>query len=131
MNDKKAKHITISSISQLHKFIGCGKSEHPLITLIKYDDLPSLEVQDPVSLISGFYVVMIKKNLTAKLRYGHRYYDFDEGIMAMMAPGQVLPVEDSHHEGATGWLLAFHPDFIRNYLLGKTIREYGFFFPTM
>lgn len=127
MNDKKKQHTTINSISQLHTFMGCEKPAHPLITLIKYDDVLSIRLQSPVFIISGFYVIMIKRNIATKLRYGHKYYDFDEGIMAMMAPGQVLSLEDSHHEGATGWMLAFHPDFIRTYNLSKTIKEYGFF----
>jgi AraC family transcriptional activator of pobA len=127
MGEKNAKRITINSISQLHSFIRCEPPAHPLIILIKYDDVLSLGVQGPASIISSFYVIMIKRHLTAKLKYGHRYYDFDEGVIAMMAPGQLLSIEGSEDIGATGWLLAFHPDFIRTYTLGKTIREYGFF----
>jgi len=127
MNEKKEKHVAINSISQLHKLVSYGKPEHPLITLIKYDDMPPMELKNPTSVISGFYVIMIKKNMSAKLKYGQKHYDFDEGIMAMMAPGQILHIDSSDHYGVTGWLLAFHPDFIRNYPLGRNISTYGFF----
>jgi AraC family transcriptional activator of pobA len=127
MNDKKGKHIAINSVSQLHKLINCGKPDHPLITLIKYDDMPPTGLHEPLSVISGFYIIMIKKNQGSKLKYGQKYYDFDEGMVAMMAPGQILRVDDPDNKGEKGWLLAFHPDFIRNYPLGKNIKSYGFF----
>ena len=127
MKDKRVQLITISAISQLHQMMGYPKPEHPLISLISYHDRPPVVVESPVSFITDFYVIMLKRHVTGKIKYGQRYYDFDEGIMAFIAPGQMISIDDSHYNEATGWLLVFHPDFIRGYQLAKTIKAYGFF----
>ncbi len=45
--------------------------------------------------------------------------------------GQVLVQEGDLTPPASGWLLSFHPDFIRSYPLGQKIKEYGFFHYSM
>lgn len=126
MRNKKIQEVTIRSISQLHHLMGSEKPAHPLISVIRQNDHPSMLIDHPIRFTTNFYVVMMKRNLTSKIRYGQQYYDFDEGIMAMMAPGQTFTV-DSGHDDATGWLMVFHPDLIRSYPLGRTIKTYGFF----
>ena len=61
------------------------------------------------------------------MRYGKNYYDFDEGTMGFISPGQVIAVDDDETRDCLGWSLMFHPDFIRHYPLGKNIKNYGFF----
>lgn len=83
----------------------------------------------PRSWILNFYAIALKKNFNAKLKYGQQVYDFDEGVMTFMAPGQKIgieanPVEPVEH---SGWLLIFHPDFLWNTPLAKAIRQYEFF----
>ncbi|MFB9324688.1 helix-turn-helix domain-containing protein [Paenibacillus aurantiacus] len=48
-------------------------------------------------------------------------------MMALMSPGQIVVFDHLDSTEAAGWWLFFHPDFIRNYPLGKKIKEYGFF----
>lgn len=127
MKNKRIAPVTINSISELHHIMGYDKPEHPLISLMKHNDEPSMIVNGPMSFITNFYIIMMKRDVKGKIKYGQNYYDFDEGILAMLAPGQVLSIDDSHNYGGKGWLLAFHPDFIRNYPLSKTIKNYGFF----
>ena len=127
MKDKRTQLITINSISQLYKMMGLGKPEHPSISLINYNDRPAVHIDGPISFITHFYVVMLKRNVTGKIKYGQRFYDFDEGIMAFIAPGQMISIDETDHNDATGWLLVFHPDFISQYHLAKTMKEYGFF----
>ncbi len=127
MSNKRIPQFTIHSVPQLHQLMGFGKPGHPLISLIKHqDNRHSLVFDGPVSFITDFYIILLKRDVKGKIKYGQHYYDFDEGIMAMMAPGQVFSV-DEPHDGSTGWLLVFHPDFIRNYPLATTIKSYGFF----
>uniref|UniRef100_UPI0023F1B9AB helix-turn-helix domain-containing protein n=1 Tax=Chryseobacterium joostei TaxID=112234 RepID=UPI0023F1B9AB len=56
---------------------------------------------------------------------GQGYYDFNEGGMMFTAPGQILSPEENAEY--CGYTLVVHPDFIRNYPLGKTIKNLGFF----
>ena len=73
-----------------------------------------------------FYCVALKKNFKGKLKYGQRYYDFDEGVMSFISPQQVLTLEEG--ESATnGWSLSFHPDLIAGTALANKIKGFGFF----
>ncbi|XZF12437.1 helix-turn-helix domain-containing protein [Chitinophagaceae bacterium MMS25-I14] len=57
--------------------------------------------------------------------YGQSYYDFDDGTMTYVAPSQLNATSrDAEYFGIS---LLFHPDFIRNYPLGKQIKHFGFF----
>ena len=78
-----------------------------------------------------FYSLTLKKNCACKIKYGQTHYNFDEGIMSFVAPGQVLVQEGDLTPPASGWLLSFHPDFIRSYPLGQKIKGYGFFHYSM
>lgn len=127
MKNKKNQHIAINSISRLHQMMGFSKPDHPLISLIQHVDIPAIAVDSPISFSTDFYVVMIKRDVKGKMKYGQNYYDFDEGLMAFMAPGQIMTIDNTETNGATGWLLVFHPDFIRNFPLGSSIKDYGFF----
>lgn len=70
----------------------------------------------------------LKKDIKGKLHYGQSQYDFDEGIMSFIAPRQLLKITISRDENKpSGYLLAFHPDFIWNTSLAKTINNYEFF----
>lgn len=123
----KINHITIHSISELHRLMGLSKPLHPLISLINMDEVHSSPHTDEVHFLLNFYGISLKKNLTGKLKYGQHYYDFDEGVLAMTAPKQILSVSNGDDYTVSGWWLVFHSDFILNYPLGKAINDYGFF----
>ena len=123
----KVNHISINSISELHRLMGLSKPLHPLISLINMDEVQSSPHADEVHFLLNFYGVSLKKNLKGKLKYGQNYYDFDEGILAMTAPKQVLSVSNEDNYQVSGWWLVFHPDFILNYPLGIAIKDYGYF----
>ncbi len=121
------KPTIINSVSELHRMIGLPKPHHPLISLINLDTVPNTDGSTTHHLILNFYSVSLKKNVKGKLKYGQHYYDFDEGVLAAMSPGQLLSTKGQENYEVSGWWLVFHPDFIRPYHLGKIIREYGFF----
>lgn len=122
--DKKAP-LRISSISALHELFQLSKPVHPLITLADNSKIAiNTELVDR-PFILDFYKIAYKVATTGKMGYGQGYYDFNEGGMMFTAPNQLI----SGDEGAEyyGYTLVFHPDLIRNYPLGKNIRQYGFF----
>jgi AraC family transcriptional regulator, transcriptional activator of pobA len=127
MTYKNNRHITVNSISEMFRLMQLPKPEHPLISLIKLEDAAVSGFDTSCSLILNFYSISMKRNMKSKFKYGQNYYDFDEGVLALMSPGQIISTDNTGNEEATGWWLVFHPDFIRNYPLGKTIKEYGFF----
>ena len=119
--------IIINSISEQHRLLSLPKPEHPLVSLIDFSDVARNSSGFVGTFAFNFYTVAIKKGFKGKLKYGQNYYDFDEGVMSFIAPGQLLSKENSDDDPQAGWLLVIHPDFLRNYPLGKKIKEYGFF----
>lgn len=116
----------IQSISQLVRVLGFPAPLHPLITLVDYDNV-SIEMFPKGQKVSlDFYKISFKPTFTGHIKYGKGYYDFEEGGLAFLKPKQIVfPPDDI--ESYEGIALYFHPDFIRNYPLGKSINQYGFF----
>lgn len=127
MSSRENKIIKIDSVSELHKLMGLPKPKHPLVSLVNYKDIQYAAIEDSVKAILNFYTVSIKHNADCKFNYGQNYYDFDEGVLAFMEPGQIASGTQTGNLRADGWLLVFHPDLIRNYPIGKNIKNYGFF----
>ncbi|MFA6059598.1 MAG: helix-turn-helix domain-containing protein [Taibaiella sp.] len=116
----------IKSISQLVRVLGFPAPLHPLIALVDYNNV-SIEMFPKGQKVSlDFYKISFKPTFTGQIKYGQGYYDFEEGGLAFLKPKQIVfsPEEAESYEGIA---LYFHLDFIRNYPLGKTINQYGFF----
>lgn len=115
-----------NSISALHQALGLPKPLHPLLSLVDYSDIKADTTEIGKGMILNFYKISYKKNFKGRIKYGQGHYDFDEGGLSFVLPGQVIAAsaEDADYGGYT---LLFHPDFIRNYPLGKSIKNYGFF----
>lgn len=120
--------IRCKTISEFHKFRGLPKPEHPLISVISLDDVEEMPPGE-ISVIKDFYSIALKRNFNVKMKYGQQPYDFDEGTMFFMSPGQVLrlEVEKISDLKQTGWMLLFHPDFLWNTPLAKKIKQYEYF----
>jgi AraC-like DNA-binding protein len=105
------------------------KPSHPLISVIKFADVKRSRGKCPASILHNFYSIALKRDVTAKMRYGQKELDFDEGVMHFMAPKQVLSVEITSEEelNHSGWLLLIHPDFLWNTSLSKKIKLYQYF----
>ncbi|PWB22793.1 helix-turn-helix domain-containing protein [Flavobacterium sp. HTF] len=116
----------ITSLFELHKAMGQPKPLHPLISIINYGEA----VFDPKDfehgIILDFYKISFKTSFNGKIKYGHGFYDFEEGGMSFVAPGQLLKMQEEEAD-YSGMSLHIHPDFIRPYSLNSTIKQYGFF----
>ncbi|MEL6538841.1 MAG: helix-turn-helix transcriptional regulator, partial [Bacteroidota bacterium] len=61
-------------------------------------------------------------------RIGSCRYDYQEGTLVFIGPGQVATFAMAPKPTDTpGWTILFHPDLIRTSELGKTIHQYSFF----
>ena len=124
MKEENIPH-TFNSISELHRVLGLPKPLHPLVSLVDNTSIAIDKDQLPASFLLNFYKISYKKGLRGKIRYGQNYYDFEEGGLVFTAPNQLLATtDDTEYLGHT---LLIHPDFIRNYPLGKNIKNFGFF----
>ena len=121
--------IRIKTIAEFHRLRGLPKPEHPLISVVNIETVDSSDSNESASLILDFYSISIKRCLLTKFKYGQQEYDFDEGVMFFIAPGQVFKIEvepNSIHK-RSGWFLLIHPDFLWNTALAKTIKQYEYF----
>lgn len=125
---KNAAPISIKSVSEFHRLHGLPQPEHPLISVVNYADIHHATTENNLSIIFEYYTISIKRGV-GKMFYGQQQYDFDEGIMYFMAPGQLLKVNTSQNVPAkrTGWILLIHPDFLWNTPLANNIKKYDFF----
>lgn len=101
---------------------------HPLVSVIdfsKAEPIPPGHYRH----CFGFYAVFLKDVKCGDLRYGRNYYDYQEGTLVFMAPGQVVEVEvkDKPQVPPKGRALLFHPDLLRGTSLGRNIAGYTFF----
>lgn len=125
----KSTPLHIKTISEFHRIMGLPKPEHPLVSVLRFEDMPYNSNQVPQAIVHKFYSIAIKKSFHARLTYGQQEVDFDEGVMLFMAPMQVLAVDRPQEPIAdhTGWLLLVHPDLLWNTHLAKKIRQYEYF----
>ena len=121
----------IKTISEFHRLRGLPKPEHPLISVVDFAAFKHQHPSEnnPTSWVFDFYSISLKRDSGAKIKYGQQEYDFDEGIMFFLAPGQVfrIEVEQGSAQKRSGWMLLIHPDFLWNTPLAKGIKRYEYF----
>ena len=120
-----SKLYRIRSITEIHRLMGLPKPHHPLISIV---DLKGLRNDTGIdAVVFDLYVISMKRGCDG-LHYGQQKYDFDEGLMAFMSPGQVLRGEENGvPPDLEGWMLFVHPDFFWNTSLAKKIKRYDYF----
>ena len=112
------------TIHQYNEFLG-QETLHPLVNVINLAQ--SCRLRHGLHSF-GFYTVFLKEIKCGNLRYGCNYYDYQEGTLVFLAPGQVIGVEDDGKVyQPQGMALVFHPDLLRGTTLGRTIKDYTFF----
>ncbi len=122
------KIIELHSVSVFHELLGYEKPKHPLITLIDLKELQPKKEYMNTKFVTGFYTITLKQGHDCEMRYGRRYYDFSEGSLMFVSPGQVFAsAKESRSKEIEGWMLCFHPDLIRGTPLGDKMDEFTFF----
>jgi AraC-like DNA-binding protein len=116
--------LKLENISQYNTMRGI-ETLHPLVSVY---ELSNMKLIPPMRAHFGFFCVFLKEAKCGDLKYGCNYYDYQEGTLVFIAPGQVAGIGNTpgnpHPEG---WALLFHPDLIRGTSLGRNIKQYTFF----
>ncbi len=120
-----SKPYRIKSITEIHRLMGLPKPHHPLIGII---DLSGLKNNPGINtVLFELYVISLKRGCDG-LFYGQQKYDFDEGLMAFLSPGQILRGEENGvPHNLEGWMLFIHPDFLWGTSLVNKIKKYEYF----
>lgn len=122
----KKNPVQFNSLSQLHKAMGQNPPMHPLISIMNYGEAKFDAADYEQGIILNFYKISLKTSFKGQLKYGHGFYDFEEGGMSFIAPGQLLRMQNEEAD-YSGMSLHIDPDFIRPYSLNSNIKQYGFF----
>jgi len=119
--------ISLKSITQAHEMMGIEKPKHPLVSVFRHTP-ETIKYFGDIKISTDFYFVALKDGINGKFGYGRSHYDFEEGFMTFVAPGQVITLQQSEvNYEDHGWSLIFHPDLIRRSELGRNIEKYSFF----
>ena len=105
--------VKLNTIQEYNMVMGV-ETLHPLVSVVDFSTLKSLKHGRKNF---GFYCIFLKQLKCGELSYGRSTYDYQEGTLVFVAPGQVAGID----------VLAFHPDLLRGTSLGRKMKDYSFF----
>jgi len=116
--------IRINTVAEYNKQVGV-ETLHPLVSVVDFEKVePFCYFRTQM----GVYAVFLKDTKCGNMTYGCSTYDYEEGTLVFLAPGQVYGIEDkTEKRRGVGKALIFHPDLIHGTSLGKNMKEYNFF----
>ncbi len=115
--------LKFDTVSQYNAF-NRNETLHPLVSVV---DLSKAAPRQLRRMSYGFYVVFLKEIKCGDLKYGISNYDYEEGTLVFLAPGQVIGSYGEEFYQPQGVALVFHADFIHGTSLGRHMKDYSFF----
>lgn len=118
--------IRLEKVADYNYLLGV-ETQHPLVSVVDLSKINRRDVEH-THLHYGFYTIYLKESLCGELVYGRNSYDYEEGTLLFISPGQVVKINrNAQLSQQKGWALMFHPDLIHGSPLGKSIGDYNFF----
>lgn len=116
--------LRIENVSQYNAILG-QETLHPLVSVVDFSKVKPIK---HVRKSMGFYSIFLKDVKCGDIKYGRHNYDYQEGTLVFVAPGQVIDfVNSGEYFQPQGWVLVFDPDLIHGSSLGHRIKDYTFF----
>ncbi len=98
---------------------------HPLVSVL---DFSKASPRSGPKMTFGIYTIILKEVKCGDLAYGKHTYDYQEGTLVFIGPGQEVDVSNKKEVyQPAGRGLTFHPDLMLGTSLAKQVDEYGFF----
>ena len=125
------KVAKIDAVSEYNALVN-HETLHPLVSVVDFSkskpwSWPAGESKT-IKVNYGLYCIFLKEIKCGDLKYGCNYYDYQEGSLVFIAPGQMVEVENfGLNFQPKGYALLFHPDLIHGSSLGRHIQDYTFF----
>ncbi|AYB35321.1 helix-turn-helix domain-containing protein [Chryseolinea soli] len=115
--------LKFDTVAQYNAF---NKNEtlHPLVSVV---DLSKAAPRQLRRMCYGFYTVFLKEIKCGDLRYGCSTYDYEEGTLVFLAPGQAIGSTGEEYYQPQGQALVFHADLIHGTSLARHMSDYTFF----
>ncbi|QJD80681.1 helix-turn-helix domain-containing protein [Spirosoma rhododendri] len=116
--------VRFESVGQYNAFNN-NETRHPLVSVV---DLSKADPRQGSRMYVGLYTIFLKDVKCGDLVYGRDTYDYQEGTLVFMAPGQVVGINSNGEMyQPKGYALVFHPDLLLGTSLSSTIHDYSFF----
>lgn len=115
--------VRINTVSEYNHLVG-QETLHPLVSIV---DFSKAEPFCYFRMQTGLYTIFLKDIKCGNMTYGLGSYDYEEGTLLFLAPGQVYGFPSEVKQKGVGHALVFHPDLIHGTSLGKNIKDYTFF----
>ena len=118
------KVLKVNRPSDYSSYLGVT-DRHPLISVIEYDRIsPVFTTLNDYNV----YGIFLRGDNLVDLTYGCGIYDYKEGTLLAVAPGQLGGTEDNGEKvNISGWSILFHSDLLQGTSLEKKINNYTFF----
>lgn len=116
--------LKVKNVNDYGKYVGCAE-QHPLVCVVDYAAVSPVR-----SSLNDYsvYGIFFHDEAELELAYGRGRYDYKQGTVICVAPGQIGGKEDDGRKiELTGWALLFHPDLLHGFPLEKNIKDYSFF----
>ncbi|MNJ96382.1 HTH-type transcriptional regulator YesS [compost metagenome] len=114
----------IDTVKQYNDEMGV-ETKHPLVSIVNFDEIP---IYIQFRRYMGLYCIFLKNIKCGDMRYGCQPYDYEDGTLVFISPGQLYGIDSSGQIiKPSGRALVFHPDMIAGTQLGKSIKDYTFF----
>jgi AraC-like DNA-binding protein len=102
---------------------------HPMVSVIDFSKASIPRKRgDADGVRFGFYAVSLKQGEQCIMRYGRSTYDYQDGTLVFLAPGQLIGIDKNIiNKPMNGHSLLFHPDLILGTPLSRIIQDFAFF----
>ena len=116
--------LTVNDYSSKFSF----SALHPLVTVHDLSEGTIVSQENAEAVRYHFYGVFLKQGEACIMRYGRQKYDYQDGTLVFVAPGQVVNVGhiDKNFK-PSGHALLFHPDLLWGTAMSKSMDSYTFF----
>jgi AraC family transcriptional activator of pobA len=116
--------LRFETVSQYNAFNN-QETMHPLVSVIDFSKANPRRLRKTYF---GFYLIILKDVVCGDLRYGKNTYDYQEGTLVFIGPGQIFGTDGGEElYQPKGFGVVFHPDLIKGTSLGQRIQDYNFF----
>lgn len=114
----------IDTVKQYNNWVGV-ETLHPLVSVVNFNEIPAIHY---FRRYMSLYAVFLKNIKCGDMRYGCQPYDYEDGTLLFVSPGQVYGIDSKGvMTKPSGYALVFHPDLLAGSHLGRTINDYSFF----
>lgn len=117
--------LKINKPSDYNAWVG-QPDMHELVTVINYSEVSPVRYSLNSYNVYGLFLQGKEEDMD--LVYGTGKYDYSEGTLICVAPGQLGGKEDNGElVNLSGWVVLFHPDILQGTALEKGIKNFSFF----